>query len=89
MENQMAMEKNMEKETDTGKTARFVVAVVEAEAVVVVAIMCGDVNCSDTVLLETRTSISFLIFIMVYWGYIGIMENKMETTGGIGLYRIV
>ena len=24
---------------------------------------------------------------IVYWGYVGIMENKMETTGIIGLYR--
>ena len=33
---------------------------------------------------ETKTAVLDLGF---YWGYIGIMEKKMEATGIIGLYR--
>ena len=34
-----------------------------------------------------RTSHANFVGLAVYWGYIGIMENKMETTGILGLYR--
>ena len=36
--------------------------------------------------IKLNTIININIVNMVYWGYIGIMENKMETTI-VGLYR--